>query len=146
MLGAAQTLLLQGGNKMLTVTGEGYEPESFSFPEGIYDEEVKQTELFNVEFKSSIGDAVSRGINFAVVAFGETGSGKRFTLEGDVNSNYQNGLIFMSVQVTYRYVTPTSSILLLLFHDKPLYVHHIHRRSLPSFSRRQRRLRVAAFP
>lgn len=55
-------------------------PKQFTF-DAIYDWNSKQSDLYDETFRSLV-DAVLDGFNGTIFAYGQTGTGKTFTMEG----------------------------------------------------------------
>uniref|UniRef100_A0A914ZT97 Kinesin motor domain-containing protein n=1 Tax=Parascaris univalens TaxID=6257 RepID=A0A914ZT97_PARUN len=66
-------------------------PKSFTF-DAVYDVNSKQVDLYDETFRELV-DSVLRGFNGTIFAYGQTGTGKTFTMEGDRNNEDLRGVI-----------------------------------------------------
>eukprot|EP01132_Coremiostelium_polycephalum_P002110 gene2110-2599_t len=79
---------------------KGYS-RSYQF-DHVFDSESKQKDLFNVTVKP-IADEVLSGFNGTIFVYGQTGTGKTYTMEGRMDSIEENGII----PRTIRYIFDT---------------------------------------
>ncbi|CAK8691357.1 unnamed protein product [Clavelina lepadiformis] len=80
-------------------------PKAFTF-DSIYDWNSTQTDIFEETFQGLL-DSVLNGFNGTIFAYGQTGTGKTFTMEG-VRSNFDlRGAIPRSFEHIYKHIART---------------------------------------
>lgn len=67
----------------------------------VFSETSTQEEVFN-ECIQSILDEVLSGYNCTVFAYGQTGTGKTYTMEGNLDNKEENGVIPRSIQYIFE--------------------------------------------
>ena len=80
------TLVAPGGER-----NAGEPPKNFTFDQ-VYDESFSQEEIYN-QTAARIVDSVLEGFNGTVFAYGQTGTGKTFTMEGKNDPPELRGII-----------------------------------------------------
>lgn len=76
------------------------EVKSFFFDHS-YDDTLSQETIFNETAKPII-DSVMQGYNGTIFAYGQTGTGKTFTMEGDLHSNQHKGIIPRTIEQIFN--------------------------------------------
>lgn len=86
--------------------GENKEaPRSFFFDK-VYDETLTQERIFN-ETSLPIVESVLQGYNGTIFAYGQTGTGKTHTMEGDIRSETEKGIIPRSFEMIFDLIKTT---------------------------------------
>uniref|UniRef100_H2ZLU3 Kinesin-like protein n=1 Tax=Ciona savignyi TaxID=51511 RepID=H2ZLU3_CIOSA len=81
-------------------------PKSFTF-DAIYDWNCTQSDIFEETFHPLL-DSVLNGFNGTIFAYGQTGTGKTFTMEGCVRSDQElRGAIPRSFEHVYKHIART---------------------------------------
>ena len=81
----------------------------FTFDE-IFDIETSQEEIFNISAKPAV-NSVLEGYNSTIFAYGQTGTGKTFTMEGFTYNNIDNnrGIIPRTIENIFNYIESNSN-------------------------------------
>uniref|UniRef100_A0A8C5PVY2 Kinesin-like protein n=1 Tax=Leptobrachium leishanense TaxID=445787 RepID=A0A8C5PVY2_9ANUR len=84
--------------------GAGHElPKSFTF-DAVYDSNSKQVELYDETFRPLV-DSVLLGFNGTIFAYGQTGTGKTFTMEGLRGDPEKRGVIPNSFEHIFTHIS-----------------------------------------
>eukprot|EP00118_Oscarella_pearsei_P008574 m.45083 g.45083 ORF g.45083 m.45083 type:complete len:132 (+) comp33564_c0_seq3:215-610(+) len=86
--------------KMLKKSGEGH--KEFTF-DAVYDWNSKQMDLYNETFRPIV-ESVLEGYNGTIFAYGQTGTGKTFTMEGIRSDVEQRGVIPNSFDHVFTHI------------------------------------------
>nr|XP_006820258.1 PREDICTED: kinesin family member 3A isoform X2 [Saccoglossus kowalevskii] len=93
--GFKQTVNVDRVSGQVTITkpqaGHGEPPKVFTF-DTVFPTDTKQVDVYN-ETARPIVDAVLEGYNGTIFAYGQTGTGKTFTMEGERNKPEMRGVI-----------------------------------------------------
>ncbi|KAL0487949.1 kinesin family member [Acrasis kona] len=92
--GSKRCVTVNKARNEILVAGEGAEKKQFTF-DGVYDEGSQQIDLYN-EAVRPIVSSVLEGYNGTVFAYGQTGAGKTFTMEGKDSPKELRGITFNS--------------------------------------------------
>eukprot|EP00756_Hemistasia_phaeocysticola_P034055 Hpha_TRINITY_DN16502_c0_g3::TRINITY_DN16502_c0_g3_i1::g.135847::m.135847 len=110
----------QGGDRTVTITevlhpddgtGRGggvYASQTFTF-DRVYDQNASQSDVYNHTGRASV-DAVLGGYNATMIAYGQTGTGKTYTMEGFTEEG-QRGIIPRATEDIFSHIhnAPESS-------------------------------------
>ncbi|XP_069507116.1 kinesin-like protein KIF3B isoform X2 [Ambystoma mexicanum] len=78
-------------------------PKTFTF-DAVYDSNSKQVELYDETFRPLV-DSVLQGFNGTIFAYGQTGTGKTFTMEGVRNDPEKRGVIPNSFEHIFTHIS-----------------------------------------
>ncbi|KAM8946076.1 kinesin-like protein KIF3B [Pelodytes ibericus] len=78
-------------------------PKTFTF-DAVYDSNSKQVELYDETFRPLV-DSVLLGFNGTIFAYGQTGTGKTFTMEGVRNDPEKRGVIPNSFEHVFTHIS-----------------------------------------
>lgn len=78
-------------------------PKTFTF-DAVYDCNSKQVELYDETFRPLV-DSVLQGFNGTIFAYGQTGTGKTFTMEGIRNDPEKRGVIPNSFEHVFTHIS-----------------------------------------
>ncbi|XP_069099486.1 kinesin-like protein KIF3B [Pleurodeles waltl] len=78
-------------------------PKTFTF-DAVYDCNSKQVELYDETFRPLV-DSVLQGFNGTIFAYGQTGTGKTFTMEGVRNDPEKRGVIPNSFEHIFTHIS-----------------------------------------
>ncbi|XP_043946285.1 kinesin-like protein KIF3B [Protopterus annectens] len=78
-------------------------PKSFTF-DAVYDSNSKQLELYDETFRPLV-DSVLQGFNGTIFAYGQTGTGKTYTMEGVRNDPDRRGVIPNSFEHVFTHIS-----------------------------------------
>ena len=78
----SKSVALQGTDS-LVLSREDQDPKGFTF-DRILDEQTTQEEVFDIVGKP-IAESCMKGYNGTILAYGMTGSGKTYTIQGELN-------------------------------------------------------------
>lgn len=67
----------------------------------MYDEETRQDYIFETSIKPIINQVLN-GINCTIFAYGKTGTGKTYTMEGDLKSEEYQGVISRVISMIFN--------------------------------------------
>ena len=81
----------------------------FTFDE-VFDIETSQEEVFNISAKPAV-NSILEGYNSTIFAYGQTGTGKTFTMEGFTYNNMDNsrGIIPRTIETIFSYIESNSN-------------------------------------
>ena len=81
----------------------------FTFDE-VFDKDTSQEEIFNISAKPAVS-SVLEGYNSTIFAYGQTGTGKTFTMEGFTYNNMDNtrGIIPRTIENIFSYIESNSN-------------------------------------
>ena len=81
----------------------------FTFDE-VFDKDTSQEEIFNISAKPAV-NSVLEGYNSTIFAYGQTGTGKTFTMEGFTYNNMDNtrGIIPRTIENIFSYIESNSN-------------------------------------
>jgi len=106
------------------VRGDGRVVRSSYCFDRIFDEEADQAQVFDETLRPMIDDAL-RGYEASMLAYGQTGTGKTHSIEGDVSSEEGRGMILRAAEVVFdrlqhpKYVNTTVTCSFLsLYNDE----------------------------
>lgn len=86
----------------------GLPKRCFTF-DAVYGPSSKQMDLYDETFRELV-DSVLQGFNGTIFAYGQTGTGKTFTMEGIKNGNSElRGVIPNAIDHIFRYITESPS-------------------------------------
>ncbi|XP_022654084.1 kinesin-like protein KIF3B [Varroa jacobsoni] len=86
----------------IELTKADEEPKQFTF-DAVYDEHATQKQLYNETF-SPLVDSVLEGFNGTIFAYGQTGTGKTYTMEGIRTDPERRGVIPNSFQHIFDHI------------------------------------------
>ena len=86
-----------------------FQPHRFTFDE-VFDIGTSQEEVFNIAAKPAV-NSVLEGYNSTIFAYGQTGTGKTFTMEGFTynNLNKNRGIIPRCIESIFSYIESNSN-------------------------------------
>ncbi|XP_065321604.1 kinesin-II 95 kDa subunit-like [Gordionus sp. m RMFG-2023] len=79
------------------------EPDKIFTFDAVYPPESKQQEIYDESFRPLI-DSVLDGFNGTIFAYGQTGTGKTYTMEGDLNIPELKGVIPLSFEHIFTHI------------------------------------------
>uniref|UniRef100_A0A914Z7V5 Kinesin motor domain-containing protein n=1 Tax=Panagrolaimus superbus TaxID=310955 RepID=A0A914Z7V5_9BILA len=82
-------------------------PKSFTF-DAIYDENSKQIDLYYESFREIV-ESVLTGFNGTIFAYGQTGTGKTFTMEGIRDDPDLRGVIPNAIDHIFRHISQSTN-------------------------------------
>uniref|UniRef100_A0AC34RIY5 Kinesin-like protein n=1 Tax=Panagrolaimus sp. JU765 TaxID=591449 RepID=A0AC34RIY5_9BILA len=82
-------------------------PKSFTF-DAVYDENSKQMDLYYEIFRELV-DSVLNGFNGTIFAYGQTGTGKTFTMEGIRDNPELRGVIPNAIEHIFRHISQSTN-------------------------------------
>ncbi|KAI6206711.1 hypothetical protein M3Y94_00943400 [Aphelenchoides besseyi] len=82
-------------------------PKSFTF-DAVYDQNSKQIDLYYESFRDLI-DSVLNGFNGTIFAYGQTGTGKTHTMEGQSDDPEQRGVIPNAIDHIFQHIASANS-------------------------------------
>uniref|UniRef100_A0AC34FGW0 Kinesin motor domain-containing protein n=1 Tax=Panagrolaimus sp. ES5 TaxID=591445 RepID=A0AC34FGW0_9BILA len=82
-------------------------PKSFTF-DAIYDENSKQIDLYYESFRELV-ESVLTGFNGTIFAYGQTGTGKTFTMEGIRDDQDLRGVIPNAIDHIFRHISQSTN-------------------------------------
>ncbi|KAL5471016.1 hypothetical protein EMCRGX_G029088 [Ephydatia muelleri] len=80
-------------------------PREFTF-DAVYDWNSKQRDLYDETFRPLV-EAVLQGYNGTIFAYGQTGTGKTYTMEGNRANPEEKGVILNSFEHIYAHISQT---------------------------------------
>ncbi|XP_033752540.1 kinesin-II 95 kDa subunit-like [Pecten maximus] len=78
-------------------------PKDFTF-DAVYDWDSKQTDLYEETFRDLV-QSVIEGFNGTIFAYGQTGTGKTYTMQGDKNNAEKRGVIPNSFEHIFQHIS-----------------------------------------
>uniref|UniRef100_A0A914D3Z4 Kinesin-like protein n=1 Tax=Acrobeloides nanus TaxID=290746 RepID=A0A914D3Z4_9BILA len=82
-------------------------PKCFTF-DSVYDENSKQIDLYYETFRDLV-DSVLNGFNGTIFAYGQTGTGKTFTMEGVRDDTELRGVIPNAIDHIFRHIAQSNN-------------------------------------
>lgn len=108
----SENLASMGSNGMISSDGMLYSTYRFTF-DHVYDQHATQDNVYNQSAKAVVLSTL-QGYNAAIIAYGQTGTGKTFTMEGELQGPGR-GIIPRTVEDIFAYIEndpePTSRYL-----------------------------------
>jgi hypothetical protein len=81
--------------------GSVYATQSYTF-DRVYDQDTRQREVYDCSADPAV-QSVLQGYNATVMAYGQTGTGKTYTMEGFTNGDHR-GIIPMATEAIFAYI------------------------------------------
>jgi len=87
--------------------GDSEQPKSFTFDQ-VYDQDSKQIDIFDITARGII-DSAMEGYNGTIFAYGQTGTGKSFTMQGKDDPAELRGIIPSSFNYVFEKISGVES-------------------------------------
>lgn len=81
--------------------------ERFNFDNVFYKNSISQEDIFNLVGKPAL-ESTFNGFNGTILCYGQTSSGKTFTMEGNSSCNVNKGIIPRAMEYIFNYINGAS--------------------------------------